>query len=415
MYSMNTTVNNENKRKSLKRMKLLAVSLLLFMTIVFIVSHILERQNGIFSYLKAMAEASMIGALADWFAVVALFKKPLGFPFHTAIIPRNKDRIGLSLAGFVKENFLTRSVLSEKIGTVDITGITAKWLSDKSNIKLISGIFAEYAPAIIDKFDDKDVSSFIRENLLNTARRIKIAPLIGSILEALTSGNMHNEIFIELLKKLKSYLEDDKIKRLAEKEEDFFLKKLGKRMIFGMMRNNITTLLDDIINDPFHKMRNEFNLKIKEFIDNHKNSEEYIAKGEEIKEQLLNSEEAGEYISNVWLSLKLKIKNDLAGEDSVIKTQLENIISGLSKSLADDEIVSKKINKWLSDFIIDFISGRADWISSLISDTVKRWDAKEMSQKLETEIGSDLQYIRINGTIIGGIAGLVIFTISKLF
>ena len=415
MYSMNTTVNNENKRKSLKRMKLLAVSLLLFMTLVFIVSHILERQNGIFSYLKAMAEASMIGALADWFAVVALFKKPLGFPFHTAIIPRNKDRIGLSLAGFVKENFLTRSVLSEKIGTVDITGITAKWLSDKSNIKLISGIFAEYAPAIIDKFDDKDVSSFIRENLLNTARRIKIAPLIGSILEALTSGNMHNEIFIELLKKLKSYLEDDKIKRLAEKEEDFFLKKLGKRMIFGMMRNNITTLLDDIINDPFHKMRNEFNLKIKEFIDNHKNSEEYIAKGEEIKEQLLNSEEAGEYISNVWLSLKLKIKNDLAGEDSVIKTQLENIISGLSKSLADDEIVSKKINKWLSDFIIDFISGRADWISSLISDTVKRWDAKEMSQKLETEIGSDLQYIRINGTIIGGIAGLVIFTISKLF
>jgi uncharacterized membrane-anchored protein YjiN (DUF445 family) len=405
----------ENKRQNLKRMKLLAVSLLLFMTLVFITSHILEKQNGIFSYLKAMAEASMIGALADWFAVVALFKKPLGFPFHTAIIPRNKDRIGLSLAGFVKENFLTRSVLSEKIGTVDITGISAKWLSDKNNVKLISGIFAEYAPAIIDKFDDKDVSNFIRENLLNTARRIKIAPVIGSILEALTSGNMHNEIFIELLKKLKSYLEDDNIKKLAEKEDDFFLKKLGKRMVFGMMRNNITSLLDDIINDPAHKMRNEFNLKIKEFIYNLKNSEEYIAKGEEIKEQLLNSEEAGKYIGNVWLSVKIRIKNDLAGEDSVIKNQIENIISGLSKSLAGDETVSKKINKWLSDFIIEFISGRAEWISSLISDTVKKWDAKEMSQKLETEIGSDLQYIRINGTIIGGIAGLAIFTISKLF
>src|SRR5437868_13400539 len=128
--------STKDKRKSLKRMKLLAVSLLLFMTLVFIISHILERQNGIFSYLKAMAEASMIGALADWFAVVALFKKPLGFPFHTAIIPRNKDRIGVSLASFVKENFLTRSVLSEKIGMVDITGITAKWLSDKNNVKL---------------------------------------------------------------------------------------------------------------------------------------------------------------------------------------------------------------------------------------------------------------------------------------
>jgi uncharacterized membrane-anchored protein YjiN (DUF445 family) len=186
-------------------------------------------------------------------------------------------------------------------------------------------------------------------------------------------------------------------------------------MVFGMMRNNITSLLDDIINDPAHKMRNEFNLKIKEFIYNLKNSEEYIAKGEEIKEQLLGSEEAGEYIGNVWLSVKIRIKNDLAGEDSVIKNQIENIISGLSKSLAGDETVSKKINKWLSDFIIEFISGRAEWISSLISDTVKKWDAKEMSQKLETEIGSDLQYIRINGTIIGGIAGLAIFTISKLF
>lgn len=407
--------NTENKKQSLKRMKLLAVSLLLFMTIIFIISHIFEKQNVIFSYIKAMAEASMIGALADWFAVVALFKKPLGFPFHTAIIPRNKDKIGLSLASFVKENFLTREVLAEKIGTVDITGITAKWLNDKNNVKLISGVFAEYAPAIIDKFDDKDVGSFIRENLLNTARRIKITPVLGNILEALTSGNMHNEIFIELLKKLKSYLEDDKIKALAEKEDEFFLKKLGKRVVFGMMRNNITSLLDDIINDPSHKMRNEFNSKIKKFISNLKNSEEYIAKGEEIKEQLLNSSEAAEYIGNVWTSVKSKIKSDLGSDDSVIKLQLENIISGLSKSLAADEAVSKKINIWISDFMIEFISGRADWISALISDTVKKWDAKEMSQKLETEIGRDLQYIRINGTIIGGIAGLVIFTLSKLF
>jgi len=362
-----------------------------------------------------MAEAAMVGAIADWFAVVALFKKPLGFPFHTAIIPRNKDRIGLSLASFVKENFLTREVLSEKIGTVDITGTAAKWLSDKSNVKLISNVFAKYAPAIIDKFEDEDISSFIRENLINTARRIKIAPVLGSILEALTSGNMHNEIFIELLKRLKSYLEDDKIKVLAEKEDEFFLKRLGKRVVFGMMRNNITNLLDDIINDPSHKMRNEFNLKIKEFINNLKNSEEYIAKGEELKEQLLNSNEAAEYIGNVWISVKLKIIDDLSKEDSMIKLQLENIISGLSKSLAGDAVVSKKINKWISDFIIEFISGRAEWISTLISDTVKKWDAKEMSQKLEVEIGSDLQFIRINGTVIGGIAGLVIFTLSKLF
>ena len=407
--------NNENKKRSLKRMKLLAVSLLLFMTLIFIAAHLLENQNGIFPYIKAMAEAAMVGAIADWFAVVALFKKPLGFPFHTAIIPRNKDRIGLSLASFVKENFLTREVLSEKIGTVDITGTAAKWLSDKNNVKLISGVFAEYAPSIIDKFDDKDVSSFIRENLLNTVRSIKIAPVLGSVLEALTSGNMHNEIFIETLKKLKSYLEDGKIKILAEKEDEFFLKRLGKRVVFGMMRNNITSLLDDIINDPSHKMRNEFNLKIKEFIYNLKNSGEYIAKGEEIKDQLLNSSEAAEYIGNVWVSIKLKIKDDLRSDDSVIKLQLENVISGLSRSLAGDEAVPKKINKWISDFIIDFISGRAEWISTLISDTVKKWDAKEMSQKLETEIGSDLQYIRINGTVIGGIAGLVIFSLSKLF
>lgn len=413
-----TREQEEQQAFMLTRMKRLAGGLLLLMTAVFIAARLGESSLPWLGYIRAFAEAAMVGALADWFAVTALFRHPLGIPIpHTAIIPRNKDRIGESLGTFVQSNFLSPEVLSEKIAAWNIAGKISQWLADDTNSTMLADKVAGAIPDILNALKDEDVNHFIENNITSRIRAIEIAPLAGNILTTLTADNKHQELFDAALRMGAELLDNNRqfIREKIREESPWYVPEFVDNKVYEKIITKAEQTLMEVNANPQHELRRKFHIATQEFIEKLRTSPEYKERGEQLKEELLNHPIVRQYFSRVWTDIKNRILEDVNNPDSAIRAQIQKTVAGFGRALANDEAMRDKINTWIREAALTAVSSRRAEIAALISDTVRRWDADTVTRKMELQVGKDLQYIRINGTVVGGLVGLLIHLLSQLF
>lgn len=402
----------------LRAMKRLATGMLLLMAVIFLVSHIYRPAWPWLAWVEAFAEAAMVGALADWFAVTALFRHPLGLPIpHTAIIPRRKDELGRNLARFVRENFLISEALAPRLASLDAAGRAGAWLAEAPNSRRVSADAGAFLQWLLATLDSEALRDFLRDNLHLELRRLQIAPLAGRILDLLTRSNRHQGLMDLAVRIAREHLDENRvlIRIRIDEKSPWWLPGFVDQEIFDKIVNEVESVLDAIGNNPEHEARQRFNEGVQNFIEALKNDPETIARGEEIKNELLAHPVVQEYLSSLWQHVSDFLLRQASEPDSALRLRFESGLMRFGEALKHDEELRAQINLWLNDAILRIVRNYREEIAGVISETVRGWDSDVTSRRVELAVGRDLQFIRINGTLVGGVAGLAIYAISRLF
>jgi uncharacterized membrane-anchored protein YjiN (DUF445 family) len=410
-----TETHRPRPRRSLHRV---ATGLLVAMLLVYGVATLYAPSYPWLGVVRAFAEAAAVGALADWFAVVAMFRHPLGLPIpHTAIIPRNKDRIGASLGRFVEQNFLEPELLSAKLADVDLARHAADWLKQEGRSSAIAIRVTDLLPQLLDAVEDEDVSRFISEQLLARVGEIEAAPLAGELLAMLTQNNRHQEIMDALLKSGSRLLEeyDGMIRQKITANTAWLFRKFAlDAVVAKTLLSAAEQQLKEVSENPEHPWRVRFDEAVGEFVTRLTTSPEYLARGEQLKAELLQHPAVRTYVAGLWGEIKGAVRRDAARSGSTLKERVAAVIVGFADALLADHALRAKVNGWAKATIVRTVTARRREVGLLITETMRRWDARTFTDKIEQEVGNDLQYIRLNGTIIGGLAGVAIYGLTLL-
>lgn len=416
-----------DKITELKRTKRLALLLLLIAAATFIITLFLPANiwvNGI----KAIAEAAMVGALADWFAVVALFRR-VPVPFisrHTAIIPRNKDRIGDNLGRFVQEKFLDTDSLLALIRRHDPSQMLANWLNTPGNADRVGRHLLQVMRGFLDLTDDARIQGFIRRAVHRAIDKADLTQSGALMLESLTKNNRHQALLDAAVEQLLHILHKPGTRTFIAQQIVRWLKRehprkakilptewLGERSA-DLVANAVDSILDEVALDQGHELRLGFNRAVERLIARLKSDPEMAERAEVIKTWLKEDETLNRYIGELWQDLRVWLKQDLNSEASKVQDKVRLAALWLGENLAADEALRASLNQHLEEAARSVAPEFAHFLTRHISDTVKSWDARDMSQQIELNIGKDLQFIRINGTLVGGTIGLVLYLLSQL-
>jgi len=411
-------VDPADKIRAYARMKGLATALLAAMAGLYLLARFYEPRYPALGFVRALAEAAMVGGIADWFAVTALFRHPLRLPLpHTAIIPRNKDRIGENLALFVESNFLAPEIIAGKLERIDFTTQFAQWLGTPARSRQIAQWVLDTLPSLLATIDDEDVRRFIHDALAQRVREIDTPRLVGTIAKTLLEDNRHEAVVTELLEQLALLFEAHKpsIRQRVRESTAWIWKKLS---LDERVSDNLIAVVDETLKalseNPDHAWRRGFDDAIRKFVVQLETSPDYLAKWEALKEQFLAHPALKEYLTTVWNDIKASIERDAVAPRSSIGVRIEKAIAGIASGLQNDNAMRERLNAWLRETMLAIIDAQRHSIARLISDTVRHWDADTVTQKIELEVGRDLQFVRINGTVIGGIVGLALHTLDVL-
>ncbi|HVP77806.1 MAG TPA: DUF445 domain-containing protein [Thermodesulfobacteriota bacterium] len=408
----------DDQRRSLKRMKISATALLLSMVVLYLFARFMRETSSFFEIVMAFSEAAMVGALADWFAVVALFRHPLALPIpHTAIIPKNKDRLGENLAKFIRDNFLSQEAIGAKLNAVDVTGLVSRLFSDEQKARDLANKLIEYILFIAERFDQKDLRAFGKDLALQNVNSIQLGPWLGKVVETFTKNNRHHLLLDGGLTVITGWLAKNEagIRARMKEGNPWWLPDFIDDKILDMIVGKFKELLEEIRNNPGHEVKKRIDEAIFKWVDGLKASPNVDERIHHVKERYLNPLGVKEALAGLSGDLKVGILQDLRNPDSTIRNQIEFGILTLGRSLGENPTVREKINFWLCSSLLKLSSEYADTISSIISDTVRKWDAERTSRTIELYVGKDLQWIRINGTLVGGLVGLLIYFISRFF
>ena len=416
-----------DKYQQLKRSKQLALALLLAAAATFIVTLFLPANFWVLG-VKAIAEAAMVGALADWFAVVALFRRvPLPLiARHTAIIPRNKDRIGENLGRFVQEKFLDTDSLLALIRRNNPAQLLAQWLNAPGNADRTGRHLLQVMRGFLDLTDDARIQQFMRRAVHRALDKVDLTQSSAMILDSLTKNNRHQALLDAAIEQLLQLLHKPgtrefialQIVRWLKREHPVKAKVLPTEWLgehsATLVANAVDSILDEVARDQGHELRLGFNRAVQRLIDRLKNDPEMAARAESVKQWLKEDESLNRYIGELWQDLRAWLKRDLSSDDSRVQERVRLAALWLGETLQADEALRSSMNQHLEDAARSVAPEFAAFLTRHISDTVKSWDARDMSQQIELNIGRDLQFIRINGTLVGGTIGLLLYLLSQL-
>jgi len=394
-------------------MKRLPLLLLALMAALFFVT--LNRPEAWAGWLNAFSEAGMVGAFADWFAVVALFRHPMGIPIpHTAIIPRRKNEIGENLARFVAEHFLHPDVVRIKLESVNLARKTAQWLKSPAGHDRVLDFGISLAHWIMGALHEERVRRFIGRLGNRQLAQVNLAPLLGRTLDWLVQDGRHQEVLTQSLRFALVMLHDNRelIRGNVQSESPWWMPGFVDDKIVVQMLDRIETLLLEMSLDPDHPMRGDFNRFVEHWAGELQHSPEYRRWGEQLRASMLENGDLQDYLYRLWTDLVAGLESDLQNPDSQLRAQLNSMLSGLAEELDSDEEMQAWVNAWLVESSVALVDENRQSIASLISDTVRSWDADDTSERIEQAIGRDLQFIRINGTLVGGLVGLVIHAVK---
>ena len=408
--------NDADRLRSLRRMKALALGLLVVAAIVYVITKI-DGGEGWVGYVRAFSEAAMVGALADWFAVTALFRHPLRLPIpHTAIIPKRKDQIGRSLGEFVETNFLTQEVLGERLAHADIGRRLGVWLSEPANAQRASEALGDALKGTLEVLDDKEVQHGLEGVVRRRISDTPAAPLFGKAIDLTIEGGHHQRLLDSVLVGLGGFLEDNRVtfrKRLDEESPWWVPEPIDDR-VFEKIYTAVGSFIADVGADPHHEVRGSVDTRVASLAERLKHDPEMLAKGEALKDELLDHPEFRAWIESLWLGTKRAMIDAANDPDSELRTRAATSLSQLGGRLSADPELQAKVNDWVERAVGYVIERYRSEVGDLIANTVERWDGESTAEKMELQVGRDLQFIRINGTLVGGLAGIVIHAASAL-
>ncbi|WP_420474127.1 DUF445 domain-containing protein [Noviherbaspirillum sp. ST9] len=409
-------MHEQEQAVQLRKTRSLATGLLVAMAVLFLISRSLMPRYPHLSFVAAFAEAAMVGGLADWFAVTALFRHPLGLPIpHTAIIPRNKDRIGDSLSNFLEHNFITQEIIRAEIRPIDFAGYAATWLARPENSKAVSRQVVRSIPTMLRVIEDEDVRQFMHSRLTSAMEHTKFAPMVAEILSVLVASNRHVAFFNHLVEVAARALERNKdyIRWKIHENSPRWLPKAIDEKFYHRLLDAAQSTLDEMREED-SEWRLRFQNMADDFIQQLRTSPAYEEKLDAALSEILGHPMARDYMINIWHDIKARLEADIASPDSHIAARLDQGFRSIGNELLGDARVQRKLNQWIRIFATETIVARREMIADLVSRVIRKWDADTMSRKLELHVGKDLQYIRINGTLVGGLVGLVLHAISRI-
>ena len=407
------------KQKSLRRFKLLATSLFLLMAVIFIaLSYIQKNQTHLWQewmgYVRAFAEAAMVGALADWFAVTALFNYPLGIKIpHTNLIENSKQRIGDNLGNFVVDNFLTAGNLKPYAKNLKITGFAAKWLQKPANRNTVVTEVAQFLKNLLSKIDDATIEKLIAQKGGELLQNLKITDLLTKGLNYIVERGAHQKVIDLLTEKLRAFIinNEDMVRDRVKKESGMLIPGFVDNLIAKKITSALAKYFDEIEHDEAHPMRAEITKQLLALGEEFKKNAQWQNDLDELKNGLLSSQNTADYAKSIWQSIKQSILDALNSSNSGLHDYFEKSLHELSDTFVNDAAFVEKTDKWIRYNAFKAVIKNASKAGELISNTVGNWQGRDLSEKLELEVGKDLQFIRINGTIVGGLVGLIIYAI----
>ncbi|WP_065570134.1 DUF445 domain-containing protein [Microbacterium oleivorans] len=408
---------DQQRYRGLRTMKAVALGALLFMAIVFVIAFILEKDLSGWGYVRAAAEGGMVGALADWFAVTALFRHPLGIPIpHTAIIPRRKDEIGRTLGEFVETNFLEGGVVRQKLESTNIARTAGAWLQDPAHAKTVAAEASTMASGILTALSDDEVQDLIsdlaHEHLLSPSW----GPSLGTWLSRVVDADAHRGAVDLGVDSIARWLDANReaFDGLVSRRLPSWVPSVAMRLVDDTVYHEATKFVAAVQRDPEHPARKALDQYLERLSDNLQHDPETIGRLEGAKSAVFDSPRVRALAADAWNTAKAGLLRSLADEESPLRRRVTAALGDLGDRLATDTALQARVDRRIADAAVFLVDRYRHDIASIITDTVEKWDADETSQKIELQVGRDLQYIRLNGTIVGALAGLVIFTVAHL-
>jgi uncharacterized membrane-anchored protein YjiN (DUF445 family) len=413
------TIADAERRRGLRRMKLVALGFLVGATILFLFCRWAEANGaGAWAgYVAAASEAGMVGALADWFAVTALFKHPLGIPIpHTAIIKRKKAQLGEGLGAFVRENFMSAEVVETKLRDAGVAGRLGKWLSEPAHAERVAAEASTVLRVGVEMLRDEDVQQVLDRMIVKRLAEPQWGPPVGRVLGTLLAEN-RQEALIQLLADRAfqwSLNAGDVIERVIERDSPTWSPRWVDHLVGDRIHRELMDFTDKVRRNPDHELRRSATRFLFEFADDLQHDEPTIARAEKVKEQLMARDEVTRAAETAWSTLKRLILESVDDPSSTLRTRIADSVVHIGESLRDDGELRDKVDNWIIRAAQHLVSQYGAEITTIITDTIERWDADEASRRIELHVGRDLQFIRINGTVVGALAGLIIYSIAQL-
>ena len=402
------------RKANLRRMRLMASGLLVLAAIVFVLTH---GRDGAWGYVNAASEAAMVGAVADWFAVTALFRHPLGIPVpHTAIIPRRKEMLARSLEHFVAENFLTEQTIREKVLDAEVTARLGDWLSDPVNAERVIQEASPVAARALERVGGTDLQAFVEETLLPRVRREPLSPLAGHLLEAVVEDRAHQGLMDIGFRELHSWLvaHPSEVNRIIGARAPWWSPTWVDDMVVGRIYQELVAWAKEIDDNKGHRVRQALDSYLADLARDMQHDPDTMANAERLKERILEHPQVGPSVVAIWDAVKIVLLEQLGDPHGQLRSRLAEELGDLAERMVHDDTMRARLDAWGADAAALLISRYGAELTSVISHTIDRWDGRDAADRIELHVGRDLQFIRINGTVVGGLVGLLIHTVSQL-
>jgi uncharacterized membrane-anchored protein YjiN (DUF445 family) len=407
------------KKRALRKMKLVALSFLVGATVIFLAMSFWQSAGAPAwaGYVRAAAEAGMVGALADWFAVTALFRHPLGIRIpHTAIIPTRKDAIGDSLGDFVGANFLSEQVVRERLRRVGVARRLGGWVAEPDNAERVTAELATVVRGVVAVLRDDDVQAVMEQAVVKRVVAVPWGPPLGKLLAGVFADGTHHKLVDLMCDRAYEWVKDNhhSVMRVVSDRAPTWSPKFVDSMVADKVYGEVLSFTWLVKTDPNHPMRVAIDTFLAEFAADMQTDPKLMARAEAVKEQVLAHREVQNVIGSAWTTAKRLLLDAAEDPSSELRKRVREGLISLGHRLTDDDPLREKVDSWLEGAAAYVVLNYRDEITTLITDTVQRWDAEETSRKIELQVGRDLQFIRINGTVVGALAGLLIYTVAQL-
>jgi len=405
---------------ALNRIKMLATLVLLGCFIALIITKILEIHYPALAIVTAFAEAATIGGIADWYAVVAIFKRPLNLPFpHTAIIPNNQPRIADNLGRFIENNFLAKEPVKEKLREIDFAGEMSAWLASPVRARSLATFVVRLIPQLLASVDEKGLVRFASERVTHQLARTDIAPLVGNVMTSFTQDGRQEQLLDEVITATHKFLSNEEtlevLRKKVQRELPLAVAILqGDRLLLKRLVSAATELLDEVKEDRQHPLRAEFDTFLRNYINRTKRTKTFAKRVEALKQSLLARAELGQAAESIWDSLRDFVLEDIEKDESVLVARMSDLFVDIGTKLEGETDLRRDINEGMVTVLSNLVDQQRGNISAYVAEQVKGWDIKQLLTLIEVNVGRDLQYIRFNGMIIGGCVGVALYAIESL-
>jgi uncharacterized membrane-anchored protein YjiN (DUF445 family) len=402
---------DEERRRGLRRMRTIATSLLVAAAVVFLVT---RDRGGFLGYVNAGAEASMVGAMADWFAVTALFKHPLGLPVpHTALIPKRKEMLGRSLEDFVGENFLQEGIIRERIRLAELSRRAGEWLGDPENTRRIVDEAAAVLHIGLARVRDEDMADLVREAFLPRFLAEPISPVAGSLLREIVRDKAHHGLLDLALEEAHQWLTDneDTFSDVVAERAPWWSPSSVNDRVTHRLHVEILRWIEDIRSDPYHRARTALDSMLDDLSNDLLHDPQTQERAEALKARVLGHPQIVVTATSLWNAFRRALMESLADPEGPLRQRGRDELTRFGERMVEDPALRHKLDAYAADLAVFVVGRYGNELTSVITATIDRWDGREAARKIELHVGRDLQFIRINGTLVGGLVGIVIHAV----